>query len=274
MRDLNVRLGQMVTTYSREFTTGDATYQMIDRAIASAEFNLDRDFALEIRSNDFLGLGNLRYYAGISSGQGRDQPYPASNFGLMYYGRFEYLPFGMFDDYVQGDLARNRDPRLSLGVAYAFLDRAHRERGILGGLPADGGTTDMHNVTADAVFMWQGFSLTYEFLLRQGERHSGHAIDPQSMMEIPTAAPRNGYGMYVLAGYLLPDLPLEIAGRWSMVRPIGDGSALTERNEVSGGLNWYIEGHAFKAQLWFSELWGSRIEEGEERLVLQIQATL
>lgn len=274
LRELNVRAGQFVTNYSRERTISSGALQLVDRSISNAEFNLDRDIGIELRSNDLGGLGILRYYAGVSIGEGRDSLAEADA-GFLYYGRVEVLPFGLFDDYEQGDLTRSTQPRLSLGAAYAFLDDGHMDRGILGRAPADGGTTDFHNFTGDLMFMWAGLSVEAEFMWREGTRNPGGATD-QTGAPIPVAAPRNGFGTFVQIGYLLPDIPVELAVRWSLVAPLGAGSALGEREELGGGINWYLHGHALKLQADFFEIWSDEvgIAHGEERVRVQLQAAL
>src|SRR5690606_27557452 len=146
-------------------------------SIGNAEFNLDRDIGLELRSNDFLGLDRLRYYGGIYLNAGRDA-HELKGLDMMYLARVEVLPLGGAAkrwDYKEANLARDLSPRLSLGAAYAFLDGAENDQGILGRAPLDGGTTDTHNVTADAVFMVAGLSVSGEFYWRQGRRDFGDA---------------------------------------------------------------------------------------------------
>ncbi|MFO0686484.1 MAG: hypothetical protein U0234_30775 [Sandaracinus sp.] len=284
LRELNVRVGQMIPTFSRTFTIGDANYQFIDRSLGDGEFNLDRTFAIELRSSDFLGLGWLRYYAGVMSTQGRDMPF-APDLHLGYYARVDVNPLGFFNDYTQGDLARNVDPRLSIGVGYAFLDHAPFDRGTIGLLPVDGGTTDQHLFTADFVFMWHGFSLLGEWSLRQAQRHQGTALDPMTMMPYATpTAPRTGYGLHATAGILLGDLPLEIVARVGMLRRMsswdssmsGVVSAINDQNEAGAGINWYIEGHPLKLSLWFTDVWrdDGTGSSGTQTVRLQFQATL
>jgi len=281
LRELNVRIGQMIPTFSRTFTISDANYQFIDRSLQDGEFNLDRTFAIELRSTDFAGLGWLRYYAGIISTQGRDMPF-APDLHLGYYARIDVSPLGFFNDYSGGDLARNVDPRLSIGAGYAFLDHAPFDRGTIGLVPLDGGTTDQHLVTADLVFMWHGFSFTGEWSMRQAARHQGSANDPMTMM--PYASPtlaRTGFGMQAITGVLLGDLPLEVVARAGMLRHMnawdsGAHSAIVDQNEVGGGLNWYIQGHPLKLSLWFTNVWnddGSN-HSGTQVVRLQLQATL
>jgi hypothetical protein len=225
------------------------------------------------------------------STQGRDMPF-APDLHLGYYARVDVSPLGFFNDYSQGDLARNVDPRLSIGFGYAYLDHAPFDRGTIGVQPLDNvnvggapnGTTDMHILTADAVFMWRGFSLTGEWSMRQASRHQGTALDPMTMMPIAASAPRTGFGMLALAGMMLGDLPLEVVARAGILRHMsswdgsmsGVASAIVDQNEVGGGLNWYIEGHPLKVSLWFTDVWrdDGMGASGAQVVRLQFQATL
>jgi phosphate-selective porin OprO/OprP len=120
--------------YTRERNIADVNPLLIDRSLANNEFNVDRDVGLDLRSEDLGGVKKLRYYAGVFLGEGRD----ANKFtdpGFMYVGRVDVLPFGLFDDYEASDMWRLKKFRLSVSGAYAFIDRAHKDRGVLGTVP-------------------------------------------------------------------------------------------------------------------------------------------
>ena len=87
----------------------------------------------------------------------------------------EVLPLGMFDDHHQSDAKQRHRPGLALGFAYAFLDEAKGNRGILGPVPSDGGTTDTHNATADVTFKVRGVSIHGAAYWRDGRRDYGNA---------------------------------------------------------------------------------------------------
>lgn len=274
LRDLTIRLGQYKIPYSRQRVISSGDLQLVDRALANGEFNLDRDIGIDVRSKDLFGLGRLRYYAGVYLGEGRDQ-YQASSFDLMYLGRVEVLPFGLFDDYSEADFERTAKPRLSIGAAYAFIDDAQGNRGVLGSTPTDGGTTDYHNVTGDFMFKILGLSLSGEVFYRAGERNFGDAVvvdDAGVEMPAPREAARNGLGWFGQGGFLIPRVPVEIAGRYSQIHPIGDGSALVSRDEAGGGLSWYIAQHPLKLQMDYFHQWDEgAISRGSDQLRVQLQ---
>ncbi|MEC7985463.1 MAG: porin, partial [Myxococcota bacterium] len=63
-RDFTVRMGQYKVPYSRQRVVSSGNLQLVDRSIANAEFTVDRDIGLDIRSKNLFGLDRLRYYAG------------------------------------------------------------------------------------------------------------------------------------------------------------------------------------------------------------------
>lgn len=275
LRDLEIRVGQYKLPFSRERVISSGDLQMVDRSLSNAELNIDRDFGIDLRSRDFLGLGLLRYYAGVSTGEGRDAGF-GEDLSFWYFGRVEVLPLGLFDDYTEADLARTSQPRLSLGAAYVFMHEAPRMRGALGDLPEDGGTTDYHLVTADAMLKWAGLSVYAEMIWREGTRNPGSAEDAMGN-PLPVTLPRNGIGWYVQAGYLLPDVDFEIAARYGMVHPLGDPANATfpERGELGGAISYYFGEHSFKLQLDYFHLWqGGDFGDSAEQVRLQLQAAL
>ncbi len=272
LRELNVRVGQYKVPFSRQRVISSGNLQLVDRSIVNGDFTVDRDVGLDIRSRDLFGLGFLRYYLGVYIGQGRDAV-GADDFGLMYVGRLEVLPFGMFDDYQEVDFARSYTPRLSIGVGFAAIDRARGDRGILGTVPDDGGTTNTQHFAADVVFMYGGFSFFSEFLLRMGQRNPGDAVDPMGVL-IPAQPASEGWGLMAQAGYLLPNLPVEISARYGTTQPLGVFSTQRTRSELGLGLSYYVAQHPFKVQLDAFRIWADQFDVGATRIRLQVQASL
>ncbi|MFO7563684.1 MAG: porin [Enhygromyxa sp.] len=282
LRDLSVRVGQYKVPYSLQRVISSGKLQLNDRSIVGPEFDFDREIGLDLRSEDFLGLGRLRYYAGVYFGGGRDnfaaEPVIRGG-GLVYLARIEVLPFGMFDDYTEGDFARRMKPRLALGGTYSYMDEATYNRGTKGQTFSDGGTADYHNANASLVFHMAGFSLMGEFFWRRGVRHPGDAMLEDELGELvpaPIEAPRNAMGWYAQAGYMIPRVPVELAARHSQIRALGSPKSTSsrDRNELGGGISWYIAGHAYKLQLDYFRLWDEVIGEGRDQVRLQLQIAL
>ena len=255
LRDFTIWVGQFKVPFSRQRMISSSNLGMVDRSIVNAEFNLDRDLGIEAFSKDLGGIGKLAYYVGVFMGEGRNT-FQSRDVGLLYVARFEVNPLGKFEDYVEGDLDRMKKPGLSIGAAYAFQDRAHAARGVLGDGPLDGGTTNFHHVTADLVFKWSGLSLLTGFHMRKGfGRVNGGLLDADDM-PIPTTAARSGIGYFAQLGWLVPKIPLEFVGRYGLTRKIyGSQSSQPNSDEAGGGINWYFVGHGLKLQLDYFRLW-------------------
>lgn len=281
LRDFTVWVGQFKTPFSRERMLSSANMNLVDRSTVNAEFNLDRDLGVQVMSKDLGGLGGrLAYYAGVFMGEGRNS-FDLTDPGMLYVGRFEVNPFGKFEDYSEGDLARSKKPGLSIGGAYAFQDRAHAARGNVGDYPLDRGTTNFHHVNADIMFKWRGLSVQTAFHYRKGfKRTSGGALDDMGA-PIQTVTARQGLGWFAQAGYVVPKIPLEVVGRYSLIRNnYGKTlSSLPDSDEAGGGLNWYFVGHDLKLQLDYFRLWdqtmgttnAERARNGTDRVRLQLQ---
>ena len=265
LRDATVTIGQYRVPFSRERNVSDVNPLLVDRSLANAEFNLDRDIGVAAHSDDLAGLGRLRYHAGVFMGEGRDTG-RFTDGGLLYVARADFLPFGMFDDYESSDLSRLRRFRASFGAAYAFHDRTRKDRGTFGDMFADGGTATSHNATADATFKWRGWSLDAAYHWRRGFRTPGDLA--------PAIAARNGHGWTVQTAVLIPRTRLEPAFRHAGVRALGTTS-LPDRDELGGGLNYYFFGHNLKLQLDWFHTWtrphgGPRVADDLVRLQLQV----
>ncbi len=189
-------------------------------------------------------------------------------------------PFGKFDDYYEGDVDRSGKPALSIAGAYAFQDRAHAARGVVGDRPLDGGTTDFHHATADLIFKVRGFSFASAFHLRKGfNRKSGGALD-EGGLPIATVAARSGMAWYAQTGYVVPKIPLEIVGRYGLMRnTYGAQSSMINSDEAGGGLNYYFVGHDLKLQLDYFRLGDATmgattaeaLRHGTDRVRVQVQ---
>lgn len=257
LRDLTPVVGQQWVPYSRQRVAPITRLQFVDFSLASAEFGLERDIGVDLMSRDFLGLDRLRYHVGVFLGEGTNYARP-TDFGMIYVGRLEYLPFGDFDDYIESDLHRRLEPKLSIAAAYAFSNKDARNKAINGAAPTDGGTTDTHNVTADVMFKWAGFSLLADVWLRTGKRSFGSAIltEPDgTTMPAAREAVRQGMGWTAQAGYLIPRVPVEIAARYSGVRKYGTTS-LANVDEAGPALSYYFAEHSVKLQLDHAHGWG------------------
>lgn len=268
-KNATLRVGMYRPQYSRERLIQDINPLLIDRSTINGEFNLDRDIGLDLRSDDFLGLGRLRYYAGVFLGKGRNVE-GLGDFGLLYTGRIDVMPFGKFDDYDASDQTRMKKFRMSMGAAYAYQDNAKNDRGTIGTPPSDGGTTDYHHATTDLLVKFAGFYLEAGYLFRAGRRNPGSLGGPGKT--IPDAA-RNGQGWFAQLAFLIPRTYVEPAFRVGQIYGLRRGTtALGDSGEIGGGLNYYFAGHNLKLQADYFRLYKEGdVKHGDDQLRVQLQ---
>lgn len=280
LRDARLRIGQYKVPFDRQRIISSSKLQLVDRAITDGEFTLERAIGFDLHSDDFLGLDLFRYYLGVYPGPGRNS-FEFGSYGLLYLGRAEILPFGSFDDYSEADL-EGGGLRVSLGGAYAYMNDAPRDHGVLGAVPDDGGTTDLQVATADAMLKLHGFSALSEVFWRNSRRNPGSLVDEAGAPILDetgnprTLTPsRDGVGFLLQGGYVLPVAPLELVGRYAIL----DGTDARNRNglqrleEFAGGLSYYFNRHPVKLQADFSRLVSNGNYAGAlNRVRVQLQA--
>ncbi|MEN9799955.1 MAG: hypothetical protein RL653_3652 [Pseudomonadota bacterium] len=263
LRDLNVRFGQGKVPFNRQRVVSSSALQFVDRSRTNAELNLDRDVGVQVLSTDLFGLGGrLAYTLGLFGGDGRNRV--GTDDGFLSIARVQWSPFGAFDDFVEGDLDRKENLRLAVQAAAALNRSTRRARSALDATYTLG-AYDYAHATADVLLKWRGLSIQVEGVYREAvgtkRREDGKGLVETS---------RSGWGYHAQAGYMV-NAHLELVGRVGQLFPVGGITAVTRSGEYGGGLNWYVQGHAFKFQadaFWFT---GERFDRGNPQVRLQAQ---
>jgi phosphate-selective porin OprO and OprP len=104
----------------------------------------------------------------LTTGEGRN--IIATSDGLAYTGRVELLPFGQFErfgDYFEGDLIREKKPKLSAGFTYSFNQQTLRTGGQIGQLLYE--PRDILTLASDWLLKYRGFAASFEWMFRQSD---------------------------------------------------------------------------------------------------------
>jgi phosphate-selective porin OprO and OprP len=241
--------GQTKLPGNRQRVVSSGDQQFVDRSLVNATFNIDRDFGFFAQ---YIGR-HINLKGALTSGEGRNAlpeksttANDISSKGLAYTGRIEFLPLGKFtgnNDYVEGDLEREKTPKLSIASTYSYNDNAARTAGQLGGDLFRPRT--IKNFEADLLFKYNGWAFYSEYMKR----------DANNPTTISKADPTKTSVIYVGEGYLgqlsyLFKNNIEVAGRLAHILPIEEleGGSRPETQQAEFGVTKYLVGHRLKVQ--------------------------
>ncbi len=249
-RDLNVRAGQYFVPFDRLRTTVESALLLVERARPVNELTLDRDVGITVYSNNFLhDKSPLAWRVGVFGGGGANLT-ADKKAGALVVGRVELRPLGPVDDQFEGDLAYHKKPGLMVGGGVGANFNTNRSNSTTGSRFV-GGTTDYLHLATDLVFKWRGFSLAAEYVWRRAsvDRINSTDRDGQTVTEYT----RSGQGWVAQIAY---DSPMKLGavarlGRTSALA--GTDPKFVEESAKSGqeyavGVNYFLNGHAFKWQ--------------------------
>lgn len=242
-KNLLIGFGQGKLPGNRQRINSSGALQFYDRSIVNVAFTPDRDFGFFMYytarlSSKFLVIPKLA----LTSGEGRNSL--SSNTGLAYTARVEVLPLGAFTDngdFFEGDVLREKAPKLSIAGGYQYNDLAVRSGGQLGRDLY--GTKSFNLYFADMVFKYQGFALTAEYIRRDTDGAPTVKGSDGKTRTIIT-----GDGINTQISYCFKS-KWEIAARHSLVSPHHDVLATVRQNEQYGlGVTKYLNNHRVKVQ--------------------------
>lgn len=242
---LTFGFGQTKLPGNRERVNSSSALQLVDRSIANAAFNIDRDFGFfGILRRVKLDQPGYILRGAVTSGKGRNWK-SFDSYGLCYTGRVEWYPFGDFTNngvFFEGDLEREQRPKLMVGTTYSFNDNAIRQAGQLGNLMYS--NLDLSSGFLDIIFKYKGFAMMVDVM---GRGSSGEPITV-SPADSSVVAAVVGWGSHMQASYLFKK-NYEIVARFSQVQP--DQAVAAEfpvTHEYRLGVNKYLRGHSLKLQ--------------------------
>jgi hypothetical protein len=238
-KNLSIGIGQTKLPGNRQRINSSGDLQFADRSIVNSTFNIDRDYGVQFAYK----TNNIVLRSAISTGEGRN--ISTSDRGLAYTGRVEILPFGAFTnggDYFEGDLAREKKPKVSIAFAYNHNENATRTGGQLGSLLY--ATTDIKTAIVDFVYKYNGWSFATEQVKRTSP--TPISINPDDITQERHVVV--GYGQNYQGGYNFRN-NVELVGRYSVVTPGAEIEGMEKKKEhYTFGVNKYLKGHRVKLQ--------------------------
>jgi phosphate-selective porin OprO and OprP len=237
-----IGFGQGKLPGNRQRITSSGSLQFADRSALNAAFNIDRDFGIMSYYNSNAGSFNYNIKTAISTGEGRN--ITRTDNGLNYAARVELLPLGKFKnegDFMEGDLARETSPKVSVAFAGSYNHKATRlmgQRGVY--------TPESQNIVtffADAIAKYNGWALAVEYATRE--------ISSQQIF-LTTDRPiytYTGWGCNSQISYVFLS-NYELAGRITRIEPSGViDNLVNPENIYTMGISKYLPNHRNKLQL-------------------------
>ncbi|MBC7749953.1 MAG: porin [Methylotenera sp.] len=242
----NISFGQTKLPGNRQRVNSSGGLQLTDRSINNARFTIDRDFGFQIHNmNEFKDKFSYNFKTAISSGEGRNIT-GNGDAGVAVTGKVELLPFGSFakdGTYFEGDIIREKRPKLLLSGAFQQNNHAKRTQGQLGNDLYEERT--MKAVMLDAMLKYNGWAAMSSYMSRAT---SGNAVtvNPEDSSQSNFAYVGSGFD-YQLS-YNFPS-NYEVIGRYSTQKLGKDIQALAPNSkQYTVGLTKYIWEHSFKLQ--------------------------
>ncbi|CAN5851504.1 hypothetical protein BH24BAC1_BH24BAC1_13450 [soil metagenome] len=239
IRPLTLIFGQTKLPGNRQRVVSSGEQQFVDRSIVNATYNIDRDFGIQAYYTNHLEGFYYSVRTAITTGEGRNVT--STDAGLAYTGRLELLPFGAFTnlgDYFEGDLEREKTPKLSLAGGYSYNEKARRTGGQLGRDLFS--QRDIKTIIFDGLLKFRGVALYAEYMDRNVD-------DPITTSNgSPARYVITGNGQLYQASYYFKNT-FEITGRYAVVTPSKPVWEFENQEEVlTGGLNKYLRRHRLK----------------------------
>ncbi len=245
-KNWNISFGQTKLPGNRQRVNSSGGLQLTDRTINNARFTIDRDFGFQIHNlNEFKDKFSYNFKTAVSGGEGRNQTGKGDD-GVAFTGKMELLPFGAFakdGTYFEGDIQREKKPKLMLSGAFQQNNHAQRTQGQLGNDLFERRT--MKSVLLDAMFKYNGWAAMMSYMSRTTNENA-ITFNPDDLTESNYVFIGNGFD-YQLSYNLRSNY--EVIGRYSIQHVGDDIKALAPNSkEYSVGVTKYIWEHAFKLQ--------------------------
>jgi len=254
---LAFRAGQWKVNYNRERVDSSGRQTFVERSIVNRIFTVDRQMGVMAFGHLFPETpADMRYYIGVFNGEGRGVK--NDNSDMLYMGRLQWNFLGRDLKWRQSDVKYHKLPTGSIAFAGATtIGKCTRWSssgcGNLDGFSkvnaAQESQFKVQQMMQEFAFKWHGLALQQEF---HWKRITDRVNNTKSDLQ----------GSYAQIGYffhdLLPIVPenLELAFRYAFVdEPNATNIALTNtREEFTGAINYFIDGHRNKLTLDFSHL--------------------
>lgn len=244
-----IGFGQTKLPGNSQRVISSGSLEFTDRTINNSKFNIDRDFGLFLDySKQDADHFSYSLKGAITKGEGRNYT-KNLNDGIALTGKVELFPLGAFTkngSHFEGDLLREKTPKLMLSGAFSQNNNAGRSQGQLGNDLFESRT--LQSVFFDAMFKYNGWTAMSSYM----SRTTDNAITVNPLDVTKKQAVFVGHGVDTQLSYVFPS-KYSLAGRYSTQRVGADIETISPNvDEYAISLSRYIFDHKLKVQTEFS----------------------
>ncbi|CAM2962824.1 Phosphate-selective porin O and P [Flavobacterium succinicans] len=245
-KNWNFSFGQTKLPGNRQRVNSSGALQLTDRTINNAKFTIDRDFGFQIHNlHEHEDRFSYNLKGAVSTGEGRNVTDKVDQ-GVALTGKVELFPFGSFlrdGTTFEGDLMREKRPKLLLSGAFQQNNNAQRTQGQLGSDLFEKRT--MQSVLLDMMFKYNGWAAMTSYMSRTTDQN---AVTVNPLDSSQKKYVFVGHGFDYQLSYCFPS-NYEVIGRYSTQNVGKDIQALTPNTQqFSLGVTRYFWQHTFKLQ--------------------------
>lgn len=242
----NIGFGQTKLPGNRQRVNSSGGLQLTDRTINNAKFTIDRDFGFQVHNmNEFNDFFSYNFKAAVSSGEGRNVTDKTDD-GVAVTGKVELFPLGAFSKdgtYFEGDIVREKKPKVMFSGAFQQNNHGRRTQGQLGNDLFEART--MKSVLLDAMFKYNGWAAMTSYMSRTANDNA-ITFNPDDLTESNYVFIGNGFDYQVSYN---TKKNYEFIGRYSLQNVGNDIETLVPKTkQYSFGVTKYIWEHTFKLQ--------------------------
>ena len=241
----SIAFGQTKLPGNRQRVNSSGALQFTDRSINNARFNIDRDFGTQVYYlNENKDEVSYNIKTAASTGNGRNITKNPDN-GYALTGKLDLLPLGAFTKdgvYFEGDVLREKKPKLLLSAAYHINNKARFTQGQLGDDLYE--KRNMQSTFLDGIFKYNGWAFMTAYMNRKSE--DAITYNPLDLTKFRYVFV--GEGMDYQLSYVFKN-NVEVIGRYSTQKLENQIKTFSPNtHQYSLGVTKYFWEHAFKIQ--------------------------
>lgn len=244
-KNWTIAFGQTKLPGNNQRVISSGSLEFTDRTINNSKFNIDRDFGVFI---DYA-KENPNHFAyaikgAITKGEGRNWT-KTNDDGIALSGKVELFPLGSFTKHgslSEGDLVREKTPKLMISGAYNQNNNSLRSQGELGSDLFESRT--LKSLFFDSMLKYNGWAASASYMSRMADNPI--TVNPLNVTK--TQAVFVGHGIDTQLSYVFTS-KYQLAGRYSTQYVDNEIHAFTPNaDEYAISFSKYILDHKLKVQ--------------------------